>query len=144
MLNLRRLRRFCVCLCFCMNSFVSFLVLQWERERTGCFSFILLRMSCYCKCSVALPQCHGLVFSVWLWYFQIILNFFLVLWVGLQFVIVLFRYHTHLRFDVMTLVFVLRGYWKNSYSFPALAFNVVIITLIKICLWQSYIALTFL
>ena len=28
-----------------------------EEERAGCFVFIVFRMSCYCKCSVALP--HG-------------------------------------------------------------------------------------
>ena len=27
-----------------------------EEERAGCFAFIVLRMSCYCECSVTLPQ----------------------------------------------------------------------------------------
>ena len=27
-----------------------------EEERAGCFAFIVLRISCYCKCSVALPH----------------------------------------------------------------------------------------
>ena len=27
-----------------------------EEERACCFAFIVFRMSCYCKCSVALPQ----------------------------------------------------------------------------------------
>ena len=26
-----------------------------EEERAGCFAFIVFRMSCYCKCTVALP-----------------------------------------------------------------------------------------
>ena len=41
----------CVTLCpfkFC-NHFE-------EEERFGCFAFIVLRMSCYCKCSVTLPR----------------------------------------------------------------------------------------
>ena len=47
---------------------MSFLVLQssWGGggggERAGCFAFIVLRMSCYCKCSVDLP--HGAVGQV--------------------------------------------------------------------------------
>ena len=28
-----------------------------EIERAGCFAFIVLWMSCYCKCSVTLPHC---------------------------------------------------------------------------------------
>ena len=28
-----------------------------EEERVGCFAFVVLRMSCWCKCSVTLP--HG-------------------------------------------------------------------------------------
>ena len=27
-----------------------------KRKRAGCFAFIVLRMSCYCKCSVAIPR----------------------------------------------------------------------------------------
>ena len=27
-----------------------------EEERVGCFAFIVLRMSCYCKCCVFLPN----------------------------------------------------------------------------------------
>ena len=30
-----------------------------ETEKAGCFAIIVLQMSCYCKCSVALP--HGAV-----------------------------------------------------------------------------------
>ena len=30
-----------------------------EEEKAGCFACIVLQMSCYCKCSVALP--HGAV-----------------------------------------------------------------------------------
>ena len=48
-----------------------------EEEKAGCFAFIVLQMYCYCKCYVALPQ--GAV-------------------VGLQYVIVVFPYHTHLLF----------------------------------------------
>ena len=42
-----------------MHYFVSFLALKTPsrgRERAGCFGFIVSRMSCYCQCSVALPQ----------------------------------------------------------------------------------------
>ena len=27
------------------------------RKRAGCFALIVFQMSCYCKCSVALPHC---------------------------------------------------------------------------------------
>ena len=30
-----------------------------EEERAGCFAFVVLQMSCYCKWSVTLP--HGAV-----------------------------------------------------------------------------------
>ena len=30
-----------------------------KKDRAGCFAFNVLQMSCYCKCSVALP--HGAV-----------------------------------------------------------------------------------
>ena len=44
----------CITLCFCWfcNHFE-------DLERVGCFAFIVLQMSCYCKCSVILP--HGAV-----------------------------------------------------------------------------------
>ena len=40
-----------------MHYFASFLVLNHleEEERAGCFVFVVLQMSCYCICSVALP-----------------------------------------------------------------------------------------
>ena len=54
-------RTFYVCLCFVVHYFVSFLILHQlvEEERAGCFAFIVLRMSCYCKCSVTLPHVPG-------------------------------------------------------------------------------------
>ena len=47
----------CVCQCFVVHYFVSFLVCNHleEEERAGCFAFIVLRMCCYCKC----PVPHG-------------------------------------------------------------------------------------
>ena len=44
-----------------MHYFMSILVLQSfeEKEKAGCFAFIVLQMSCYSKFSVALP--HGAV-----------------------------------------------------------------------------------
>ena len=42
-----------------MHYFVFSLVEEEERAGAGCFSFIVLRLSCYCKCPVALP--HGTV-----------------------------------------------------------------------------------
>ena len=44
-----------------MHYFISFLVCNHldEKERAGCFAFIVFLMSCYCKCPVALP--HGAV-----------------------------------------------------------------------------------
>ena len=46
------------------------------EEKAGCFAFIVFHMYCYYKCSGALP----------------------VPWVGLQCVIVVYPYHTHLLF----------------------------------------------
>ena len=48
-----------------------------EEEKAGCFAFIVLQMSCYCKC-------------LWL--------FLTVSWVGLQCIIVIFPDITHLFF----------------------------------------------
>ena len=43
--------------CYPMLCVLSSFVNQLEGEETaGCFAFIVLRMSCYCKCSVTLPQ----------------------------------------------------------------------------------------
>ena len=38
---------------------INFLKNGLKRERASCFDFIVLRLSCYCKCSVTLP--HGAV-----------------------------------------------------------------------------------
>ena len=50
-----------LCLRFGMHYFLSFLVCNHleEEERADCFAFIVSRLSCYCKCHVALP--HGAV-----------------------------------------------------------------------------------
>ena len=45
-----------VLLCIPLCPFYVFNHLE-EGERAGCFAFIVLRKSCYCKCSVTLP--HG-------------------------------------------------------------------------------------
>ena len=59
-----------------MHDFVSFLVSNLDKEeRAGCFVFL---MSCYC-------------YALWL--------FLMVMWVGLQCVIVVFPDHTRLLFD---------------------------------------------
>ena len=50
---------FCCALLCVLSSFV--IILKRKRERAGCFAFIVLRMSCYCKWSVTPP--HGAV--VW-------------------------------------------------------------------------------
>ena len=47
---------FFVRLCFGMHYFMSFLGLLTPLDRAGCFAFIVFRMSCYCKCPVALPH----------------------------------------------------------------------------------------
>ena len=49
-----------------------------EEERVCCFAFTVLTISCYCKCPVALSRSA---------------------WAGLQCVIQVFPYHTHLLFD---------------------------------------------
>ena len=48
-------RMFCVlvCITFCPFYFCNHLE---EEERTGCFAFIVLRMFCYCTCSVTPPH----------------------------------------------------------------------------------------
>ena len=46
---------YCAYLCV-ISSFYDHLE---EKKRAGCFAFIVLRMSCYCKCSLTLP--HGAV-----------------------------------------------------------------------------------
>ena len=40
-----------------MQYFMSILVCKHleEEEKAGCFAFIILQLSCYCKCSMALP-----------------------------------------------------------------------------------------
>ena len=46
----------CALLCV-LSSFT--VILKRKRGRAGCLAFIVLRMSCKCKCSVTLP--HGAV-----------------------------------------------------------------------------------
>ena len=49
---------FCVCLCFGMHNFVSILFCNHlhAEKRASCFAFIVFRVSCYCKCFVAVPH----------------------------------------------------------------------------------------
>ena len=58
-----------LCITLCPFLFCNHLE---EEFRAGCFGFIVSQITCYCKCSVALP--HG---------------------VGLQGLIVVFPDHTH-------------------------------------------------
>ena len=48
---------FC-CALLCVLSSFAIMYIE-EEERAGCFAFIVLQMSFYCKCSVTLP--HGAV-----------------------------------------------------------------------------------
>ena len=59
----------------------------------------------------------------------------------LQFVIVVFPDHTHLLFLMSRLLCLCCVVTVKS--FPVLAFNVVIITIVRIYTWQSFIAFTF-
>ena len=43
----------------CITYVHSNFAILGEEERAGFFAFIIFPMSCYCKCSVALP--HGAV-----------------------------------------------------------------------------------
>ena len=63
-----------------MHCFISILVCNYleEEEKAGCSVFIILHLSCYCNCSMALP--------------------------GLQCVIVIFPDHTHEHFGCLTLI----------------------------------------
>ena len=69
---------FCVCLCFVMHYVVSILVLQssWRgRESWLLFYYCLTDvLSLYMFCDSS-SRCCGLICSVWLWYFMIILTF---------------------------------------------------------------------
>ena len=47
-----------LCLSLFCCAFLCILHLE-EEEKAGCFAFIVLRMSGYCKCSLTLP--HGAV-----------------------------------------------------------------------------------
>ena len=44
----------CCCVLLCVLSSHSIILKEEERERDCCFAFIVLRMNCYCKCSVTL------------------------------------------------------------------------------------------
>ena len=66
----------CYALLCVLSSFA--IILKRTIERAGCFAFIVLRMSCYCKCSVALPLTKS--------------------WGSLQCVNVVFPNHTHSLF----------------------------------------------
>ena len=44
----------CLSLFALLSVLFSFVIIL-KRKRAGCFAFIVLRMSCYCKCFVALP-----------------------------------------------------------------------------------------
>ena len=46
---------FC-CALLCVFSSLQSFWRKREREKAGCFAFIVLLMSCYCKCSVTLPH----------------------------------------------------------------------------------------
>ena len=70
---------FCVGLCFGMHYFVSVIVLQSSlrgRENWllcfNCLSYVLFLLI-FCGSS---SRCHGLVCSVWLWYFLVIFTYF--------------------------------------------------------------------
>ena len=67
---------FCACLCFSIYYFESFLVLQSSSRgrESWLLSFNVLLLWVFCD---SFSWCHGMVFGVWLWYFQIILTYFL-------------------------------------------------------------------
>ena len=74
---------------FVMQYVVSFLSFQsswWERERerererAGCFTLIVFMMSCFPVSFIGFFfswRCHGLICSMWLWYFLTTLTFVL-------------------------------------------------------------------
>ena len=64
-----------LCITLCPFEFCNHLE---EEEKTGCLAFIVLQM-------------YFSIYVLWL--------FLMVPWVGLQCVIVVFRFHTHLLFD---------------------------------------------
>ena len=52
-----------VLLCITLYPFEFYNHLE-EEERAGCFAFIVLQKSCYCKFSVTSSRCCGLVCGV--------------------------------------------------------------------------------
>ena len=85
----------CVCLCFVVYYFVSFLILQSASSRKRelvallyCFTdVLLLLMFCYSS-----SRCLGLVCGVRLWYFLIIITYFII-----QCRIAMWKHNTMLR-----------------------------------------------
>ena len=72
----------CVCLCFDIYYFVSIVVLQssWRGRESWlplyyCVTDVLLLYIFF----VSSSRYHGLIFSMWLWYFLIILTFCYIL-----------------------------------------------------------------
>ena len=66
-----------IVLCFVVRYFMSFLVLQsswWGRESWLLCLFCLLVVSWWLNGSSS--RCHGVVCSLWLWYFLIILTYY--------------------------------------------------------------------
>ena len=94
-------------LCFVVRNFISILVLQsswWGRESRLLCLICLLGVSWWLSGSSS--RCHGVVCSLRLWYFLIILTYFFFLWlfltaswVVLQYVIAVFPDHSHLLLD---------------------------------------------
>ena len=66
-----------IVLCFVLRYFISILVLQsswWGRESWLLFLICLLGVSWWLSGSSS--RCHGVVCSLWLWYFLIILIYY--------------------------------------------------------------------
>ena len=55
-MTLIKLRRFADWSASLLFAYIQRLVLSDEKVRAGCFAFIFVHMSCYCKCFVALPH----------------------------------------------------------------------------------------
>ena len=51
---------------------------HYEEERSGCFAFIVLRISCYCICSLTLTVSWVGLRCVCLWHFLIIITYILI------------------------------------------------------------------
>ena len=80
-----------IVLCFVVHYFVSIVVLQSSRcgRDSWLLCFVCLRGVSWLLCGSS-SRCHGFVYSLWLWYFLIILTFLRKLWVVMALLLIIY------------------------------------------------------